>query len=178
VTLWSEIPGELAALGYSEALAFRSLPFSKISKTGLRLPKSRTCSTVSSRPSQVRAGICFPEPFDISLMRVLLDQGTPVQIRASLPNHTVRTAHQQGSSLLSNGDLLEAAEKSGFDILLTTDTNLRFQQNMFGRKIAVVILDQARWKLIQLALPQVVFAIAAARPGVCEVVKIPKKATD
>jgi hypothetical protein len=62
-------------------------------------------------------------------MRVLFDQGTPVGIRDSLPEHIVRTAREQGRSTLLNGELLRAAEK----VLLTTDTNLPYQQNLEGR---------------------------------------------
>jgi hypothetical protein len=59
-------------------------------------------------------------------MLVLFDQGTPVGIRKSLSEHTVRTAAEQGWSTLLNGQLLRAAETAGFDVLLTADTGLRF----------------------------------------------------
>ena len=78
-------------------------------------------------------------------MRVLFDQATPLPIRAYLDQHVVSTASQQGWDTLSNGDLLAAAEKGGFDVLLTTDKNLRHQQNLAGRKIAVVILGRQQW---------------------------------
>ena len=63
-------------------------------------------------------------------MLVLVDQGAPVPLRSSLKGHTVKTAAQQGWSTLSNGDLLRAAEAAGFDVLLTTDKNLAFQQGL------------------------------------------------
>jgi hypothetical protein len=72
-------------------------------------------------------------------MRVLFDQGTPVQIRPWLQEHTVKTAREAGWSTLANGDLLRAAEEAGFDVLLTTDKNMRYQQNFAGRRIAVVV---------------------------------------
>jgi hypothetical protein len=62
-------------------------------------------------------------------MLILFDQATPVPIRPFLEGHTVRTAAQQGWDKLRNGDLLTAAEEAGFDILLTTDKNMRYQQN-------------------------------------------------
>ena len=71
-------------------------------------------------------------------MLIIFDQATPVPIRPYLEGHTVRTAAQQGWDKLRNGDLLTAAEKAGFDLLLTTDKNIRFQQNLAGRKIAVM----------------------------------------
>jgi len=82
-------------------------------------------------------------------MRILFDQGTPVAIRDALQSHTVRTAREEGWSTLSNGELLRAAEEAGFDLLLTTDTNLPHQQSLKGRKLAVVILSRNRWVLNQ-----------------------------
>jgi hypothetical protein len=73
-------------------------------------------------------------------MRILFDQATPVPIRAYLERHVVSTASQQGWHTLTNGDLLTAAETAGFDVLLTTDKNLRYQQNLATRKIAIVVL--------------------------------------
>jgi|SRR5215467_11063057 len=106
-------------------------------------------------------------------MLVLFDQGTPVAIRHSLPDHTVKTATEQGWSALLNGELLRAAEEGGFDVLLTTDTSLPFQQNLKAYKLAVVILTKNRWKLIRPMLTQIGAAIASAEPGSCSVVEIP-----
>jgi hypothetical protein len=92
-------------------------------------------------------------------MLILFDQGTPLGIRDSLSNHTVKTAHQQGWSMLLNGELLSVAEQAGFDVLLTTDKNLLYQQNLSERKIAIVVLGRGRWSLIRLVLAQVVRAI-------------------
>jgi len=82
-------------------------------------------------------------------MRILFDQGTPVAIRNALQDHSVRTANDQGWSTLLNGELLRVAEEAGFDVLLTTDTSLPQQQNLKGRKLAVVILTKNRWLLIK-----------------------------
>ncbi len=78
-------------------------------------------------------------------MLVLFDQATPVPLRPYLEGHTVRTAAQEGWARLRNGDLLAAAEDAGFDILLTTDKNMRYQQKLTGRKIAVILLDKQQW---------------------------------
>jgi hypothetical protein len=75
-------------------------------------------------------------------MRVLFDQATPVPIRPYLEGHDVRTAAQQGWDSLKNGELLSAAEAAGFDVILTTDKNMRYQQNLAGRTIAVVVVGQ------------------------------------
>lgn len=106
-------------------------------------------------------------------MRILFDQGTPVAIRNALQDHFVRTANEQGWSALSNGDLLRVAEEAGFDVLLTTDTGLPRQQNLKGRKLAVVILSKNRWLLVRLRMMEIVAAVHSARPGNYSVVEIP-----
>ena len=73
-------------------------------------------------------------------MRVLFDQGTPVPLRKHLPVHHVSTAHELGWDNLKNGELLQQAEDSGFEVLVTTDQNLRYQQYLTKRVIAVVVL--------------------------------------
>ena len=73
-------------------------------------------------------------------MRLLFDQGTPAPLRNHLPGHIVETAYEKGWSNLKNGELLARAESEGFDALITTDQNLRHQQNLTGRKISVVVL--------------------------------------
>ena len=98
-------------------------------------------------------------------MRIIFDQGTPVPIRAYLEGHTVRTAAQERWDKLRNSDLLKAAEQAGFDVLVTTDKNMRHQQNLAGRKIAIVVLDQQHWPRLQLHIGRVVDAINAAVPG-------------
>ena len=104
-------------------------------------------------------------------MRILFDHGTPRGIARWLEGHSVREAKVQGWDTLTNGELLKAAEDAGFDLLLTTDQNLPHQQNMVGRKIAVV-LSKASWRLIKPAIPQIVAAIQAAQPGSVTVVAV------
>ena len=105
-------------------------------------------------------------------MRILFDQGTPVGIRDALSGHEVKTAAEQGWSSLLNGQLLSAAEAAGFDVLLTTDTNLHFQQNMDGRGIAVVTISPNRWTLVRGRLPEIVAAIEAAEPGKISIIRL------
>ena len=108
-------------------------------------------------------------------MRVLFDQGTPVPIAAHLKAHSVRTAFQVGWDTLSNGGLLRMAEDAGFDVLLTTDNNLLYQQSLTDRKIAIVVLSRNRWPLVKRMIPEIVAAINAATPGSYGVVEIPVK---
>lgn len=108
-------------------------------------------------------------------MRILFDQGTPVAIRNALEDHTVHTVKEKGWSTLSNGELLRAAEEAGFDVLLTTDTNLPHQQSLTGQKLAVVILTKNRWLLIKQKMAEIVAAVNSARPGTYTSVKIPDR---
>jgi hypothetical protein len=84
---------------------------------------------------------------------------------APISKHEVRTAAQQGWDTLKNGELLVAAQADGFDVLLTTDKNMRYQQNLAGRKIAVVVLGQQQWPSLRPHVRLVVEAVNAARPG-------------
>lgn len=98
-------------------------------------------------------------------MLILFDQGTPRGIAPALTGHTVTEARAMGWETLSNGDLLDAAEAYGFDVLLTTDKNLRYQQNLANRKIAIVVLGNSRWRLIRPLLAEIAAAVNAATPG-------------
>ncbi|HTE14156.1 MAG TPA: DUF5615 family PIN-like protein [Burkholderiales bacterium] len=106
-------------------------------------------------------------------MRVLFDQGTPVPLRQFLTRHEVVTAYERGWSTLKNGELLDAAEKDGFEVLVTTDTNLQYQQNLTSRRIAIVVLSTPSWLRIQRALSQVVHTVDASAKGAFTEVGIP-----
>ena len=106
-------------------------------------------------------------------MLVLFDQGTPRGIAAALQGHSVKEAKAQGWDLLKNGELLDAAEAAGFELLLTTDKNIRFQQNLAKRKIAIVVLGKGRWRLIKPVVGRVAAAVNAATPGSYTEVDIP-----
>src|SRR5579872_1000977 len=81
-------------------------------------------------------------------MRILLDHVTPSGVVRFLPDHEVTKAKDLGWDTLSNGDLLAEAERAGFDVLLTADKNMRFQQNLEGRAIAVVVLSTPQWPIV------------------------------
>jgi hypothetical protein len=82
-------------------------------------------------------------------MMVFFDQGVPVPLRGALTGHRIETAHERGWSTLKNGDLLAAAEQEGFDTLVTTDQQLRYQQNLMGRRIAILVLGTTAWPRIR-----------------------------
>jgi hypothetical protein len=103
-------------------------------------------------------------------MRVLFDQGTPLPLGPFLTRHSVRTVAEQQWSTLGNGELLDAAEAAGFQVLLTTDKNIRYQQNLAKRRIAIIVLGRPEWPVLRLHLERVVTAVDAATPGsYCEV---------
>jgi len=82
-------------------------------------------------------------------MKILFDQGTPVPLRGFLADHTIDTAFERGWGTLENGQLLQAAETNDYEILITTDQNLRYQQNIQARKIAIIVLKSTSWPRIQ-----------------------------
>jgi hypothetical protein len=104
-------------------------------------------------------------------MRILFDHGTPRGLAELLPGHTITTAKAMGWERLSNGNLLKAAEEDRFDVLLTTDKNIRYQQNLSSRKIAIVVLTgTTRWSRVQLSADRILLAVSAAeREGYLEV---------
>jgi len=105
-------------------------------------------------------------------LKVLFDQGTPVPLRNHFSSHHVSTAYELGWSTLKNGELLAAAESNGFEVFVTTDTNLAYQQNSSNRKIAIVVLTTTSWPRIQKNVAAIVIAIDAARPNSYQIVSI------
>jgi hypothetical protein len=100
-------------------------------------------------------------------VRVLLDEQLPRQLALRIIGHEVRTVQQQAWAGLKNGELLHRAAKDGFEVFLTADQNLQFQQNLSGSPLGVVVLA-ARSNAIQDLLPLVpkaLDAIALVQPG-------------
>jgi hypothetical protein len=107
-------------------------------------------------------------------VRVLFDQGTPVPLRRLLGNHQVETAFKRRSHTLTNGELLAAAERYGFDILMTTHKKLRYQQSSSGRSIAIIVLSSISWPRIEKAIAEITHAVETATPGSVQEVEIPR----
>ena len=104
-------------------------------------------------------------------MKILFDQGVPVPLRRSLAGHTVVTAYEMKWSTLKNGELIRSAEAENFEVLVTTDTNLKYQQNLADRKIAIVVLLSTSWPRIQTKAREIVLMIDGIQPH--EFVEIP-----
>lgn len=98
-------------------------------------------------------------------MKVVFDQGTPVPLRRSLTGHDVRTAHEMEWATLTNGEFLDATEKAGFDVVVTTDKNLRHQQNLSRRRLSVLVLPTTDWETIRRNEQAIVAALGSMRPG-------------
>ena len=97
-------------------------------------------------------------------MRILFDQGTPVPLKDHLPGHSVETAHEKGWSALRNGDLLVKAEAE-FDLLVTTDRNLRHQQDLAALHIAILVLPTTSWPRLQKLTPEIAAVIGSLQSG-------------
>jgi hypothetical protein len=107
---------------------------------------------------------------------ILFDVNVPRPVSRFLPGHTIAFADKRGWRALSNGDLLAAAETAGFDVLLTADLNLRYQQNMSGRRIAIVALSTNRWGTLRANPGPIADALDRARPGTYQEIILPRPA--
>lgn len=107
-------------------------------------------------------------------MRILFDRNVPRKVRNFLSKHEVRTISEMGwSPRLKNGELLKAAEAGGFDALLTCDQNIRYQQNLSGRNLALVILTSNLWPSVRDCGPAIEAAVENARPGSFQTLAVP-----
>jgi hypothetical protein len=95
----------------------------------------------------------------------------PFEIRFR-PHH-VETAYERGWAEFTNGDLLSAAESAGFDLLITTDKRIQYQQNLSGRKLSLLVIDTNDWSRIRRFTTLVTSAVSSIRPGDYVQVEIP-----
>jgi hypothetical protein len=107
-------------------------------------------------------------------MLILFDNGTPAPLRHALHGHVVVEAFERGSERLVNGELIAAAETAGFELLLTTDKNMRCRQNLTGRRIAFIVIGNRQWPVPRRYLDRVVAAVNVATPGSFTEVEIPR----
>ena len=108
-------------------------------------------------------------------MLILFDHGTPAPIRSFFEGHTIKRTQDMGWDRLTNGELLAAAEEAGFEVLLTTDKNMRFQQDLTGRRLGVVVIGNAQWPILRLHVHRVVEAVMRATAGSYAEVDIPAR---
>jgi hypothetical protein len=106
-------------------------------------------------------------------MLVLFDHSTPAPLRYALKAHTVVEAVERGWETLANGALLQEAEAAGFEVFITADKNIRYQQNLTRRRIAILVLENAQWPILRQHVGRVLAAVNAATPGSHTEVQIP-----
>lgn len=97
--------------------------------------------------------------------RLLLDQNAPSGLRSRLPGFEVQSAFAMGWDTLSNGRLIAAAEEAGFDGMITGDQRIIYQQNLSGRKLALIVLGSIQWPVVRANLQLVIDALKLLAPG-------------
>jgi predicted nuclease of predicted toxin-antitoxin system len=104
-------------------------------------------------------------------MKVLLDEDLPHKLRLCLLNHDASTVAYVGWNGLKNGELLSAAETAGFEVFVTGDKKLRYQQNLKERRIGIVLLSAQDWPTLKGKQAEISSAVDAALPGSFQVVE-------
>ena len=106
-------------------------------------------------------------------MKVLLDECVPVQVRLALPGHEVASVPRLGWGSISNGELLEAAEQAGYEVFVIADKNLRYQQNLAGRRLAIVELWTNHRPTLERHFDRIRLAVEGVSPGQYYIVEPP-----
>jgi hypothetical protein len=108
------------------------------------------------------------------MLRILLDENVPIGLKGLLAAFAVRTAEEMGWAGVANGRLLDAAEASGFQLLVTADRSIRMQQRLAGRKIALVVISTNHWDTIRENAAAVRSACNGGGEGTYSVVQLPR----
>jgi hypothetical protein len=107
-------------------------------------------------------------------LRILFDKNVPVGVRRFLVRHDVHTVvDMRWPDQLENGELLKISEESGFDVMVTSDQNIRYQQNLAGRKLALVVLGSNVWPVVRQHSAEIMAAVDAATPGSYQFIQMP-----
>ena len=107
-------------------------------------------------------------------MRILFDKNVPVGVRRFLSGHEVRTfVEMQWHPQLENGELLKAGEAAGFDVMVTSDQNIVYQQNLTRRKLALVVLGSNIWPIVRNHGATITAQVNAAKPGSYAFIEMP-----
>jgi len=107
-------------------------------------------------------------------LRIVFDKNVPVGVRRFLSRHDVRSfSEMQWHPQLENGDLLDAAEAAGFDVMVTSDQNITYQQNLKGRKLALVVLGSNIWPVVRDHGAAIAAKVDAAMPGSHDFIEMP-----
>jgi predicted nuclease of predicted toxin-antitoxin system len=107
-------------------------------------------------------------------LRILFDKNVPVGVRGFLLEHEVQTfVEMQWPDQLENGELLDMAEQAAFEVLVTSDQNIRYQQNLAGRKLALVVLGSNIWPVVRQYSAAIMARVDAATPGGYDFIEMP-----
>src|SRR5580698_4389620 len=99
------------------------------------------------------------------MLRVLFDKNVPYILRRHLIGYQVQTADDEGWGRISNGELIACAEEAGYQIIVTCDQNIQYQQNMTRRKISMAVLGSNIWPAIEPKIPEIAAALKRVSPG-------------
>ena len=124
---------------------------------------------------RLSGGLSKNPPLTDSTLLILFDNGTPRGLARFLAGHTVEEARARGWEELSNGELIDVAEAAGFEVMVTTDKNIRYQQKLSARSIALIVLEHSQWPMVKLVVQNIVAAVNAATPGSYLEVEVPFK---
>lgn len=107
-------------------------------------------------------------------MRILFDNNVPVGVRRFLLTHEVHTVVElQWHPQLENGELLRVAEQTGFDVMVTSDQNIRYRQNLTGRTLALVVLGSNIWPVVRDYGASITASVDMATPGSYDFIEMP-----
>ena len=120
--------------------------------------------------SQARDGVLQDARLTV---KILFDHGTPAPLRRHLREHSVDRSAERGWELLENGELIQRAEEEGYEVIVTTDQGMRYQQDLAGRKLAIVVLMATAWPRVQHRTAEIRAAVEEVRPGELREVPIP-----
>ena len=108
-------------------------------------------------------------------MKILFDHGTPAPLRRDLHGHAVDTAKERGWDRLGNGDLLDVVEREGYELLITTDQSMKYQQDLAQRPLSVIVVLSTTWPYSLEGTEAIRAAIEGIQPGEVREVPIPTR---
>jgi predicted nuclease of predicted toxin-antitoxin system len=97
-------------------------------------------------------------------LRVLFDKNVPYGLRRFLGKHEIESVDDRGWARLRNGDLLRTAEDAGFEVVITADQNIVYQQNLRGRTVSLIVLGSNIWPIVQQHATEIAVQVRKARP--------------
>ena len=107
-------------------------------------------------------------------MRILLDHNIPAPLRYALRGHQVEIAYERGWAELQNGDLIAEAEADGFDLLITSDQGIRYQQNWADRSLALLVLSTNDWTRLRRSKDRILEVVDSMRPSMRVELEVPR----